>query len=421
MTDGVGGGARDRGKVEEPTLIQSLSAIAVKVARFNNQQFEMPHLTVAEARSYLQEYHDDPLVEDWVDDDRDPAEWLPEDVANDMVTSLAAAAYGTPQPTEWRRGTPPQIEDAAAYAMFVSLVRSNDRLRTRIGAIAGADSTRSDWDAFSRLTTREYGVVIDAIDGTSAAAATGANWVVTLLLYRKTTTGWDVRAVITAGPTGRVQVGSKRARSVQISHGDDRIDLLSATADPVAGRWSVAVVAAHGYARERVAPLFVTDGTRWGLPDLSLPGRHIHRPALSVYTVGGATVLAQMPTSSLGFAVIPTWSTLHDAAPLVALALLEDSFEFIRFDKVEELTPREVLRLFNDVHRPPAVTEDVSGPGTYRPIPPMVVSRRGGGGLAVSRPGDGGEPGDRVVDRIVRALHECHRSPLGLHTVAPLD
>jgi len=169
--------------------------------------------------------------------------------------------------------------------------------------------------------------------------------------------------------------------------------------------WSVAVVAASGRGRERVAPLFRTSGG-WGLPDKPHGGSVIPDPALDVLTVGGAPLLFHMITGGLAYCVVPSWQTVFDAAPLVALAMLRTNFEFTRLDNKQRLSDDDVISLFNDVHRPTKETENQTGIGTYKPIPPMLVSRRGGGPIQ-RRSGDGLDGYDSVADVIIDALHEA--------------
>ena len=124
----------------------------------------------------------------------------------------------------------------------------------------------------------------------------------------------------------------------------------------------VACVAASPRHRELVAPLFATD------VDWPLPGRETPPHAgLTVVTTGGAPAAIGLVVARLAALVLPNPQTLHDAAPMLALAALE----IPTFDERGIPVSYPALKAqFHELARPDA------GHAAYHPVPRLVFSRR---------------------------------------------
>jgi hypothetical protein len=124
----------------------------------------------------------------------------------------------------------------------------------------------------------------------------------------------------------------------------------------------VACVAASPRHRELIAPLLAT-GVDWQLPGPNTAPN----AGLTVLTLGGAPAAIGLVVARLAALVLPNPQTLHDAAPMLALAALDiASFD----ERGNPVSYPELKARFNELARPAA------GHDRFHPVPRLLFARR---------------------------------------------
>lgn len=286
-------------------------------------------------------------------------------------------------------GDPQITADRYAHDRVLELVEES--LGDVVTFVVGEESTEAEWDQAMAGAVGDLLLIIDPIDGSSLLQTTGTNWSVNFILYQITELGLDPKIAVCATQGNEVLTADLVTTTVRYrrrSHARVLADFRE-TSRP----WSVAVVGTAGQARESVAPLFRTDGG-WGLPRKFHGGVVDDDPSFDVLTVGGAPVMMNYPLGELCFLVIPVWQTVYDAAPLLALALLNKT-SFTRIDTKKTMTAAEVIESFRTFGRP--------GTPNAKPIPPMLLCRR-----------DIDDSVEGARANLLDELHRCYHNPMTL-------
>lgn len=308
-------------------------------------------------------------------------------------------------------GGPQMFIDVAMHEHLVTAI--NRRLPSV--PVVGEESKDPEWSHLPNLLPGDLVVIIDPVDGSVPFQVTGANYsIVTVLCHEVTTSDptdeghLEVIGAVLADPLGCVFILDLVEMSLilqRTSGGDTQRRLLSDPAQPLApaNPWVVASVAVSPNGRRRIAPLFRTS-RGWGMPPQKHGGTVRADPAASVVTLGGNPAACHMATGGLGFLVFAEWSTVFDAIGLLLLAVQPNRFEFTRLDTGQPITSNDLINLFHDIHRPPPPGRRTYGPGTYKPIPPILAVRAGSAPVHLA-PGElPNGPNETVADRIASAL-----------------
>lgn len=265
---------------------------------------------------------------------------------------------------ESRYGLPAIAADASAH----------EELATAIGQIwphrrvVGEEAEARAWDHALDSPPGTEIVSLDALDGSVLFDTVTYGHGATAGLYRAGH-GDAVELLYT------VTVNSTGLALVYLA-GEDAVFVGSACAEGTFRRvtatdlWPVenirhdvvACVAASPRHRELVAPLLATD------VDWQLPGQEMTPHAgLTVVTTGGAPAAIGLVVARLAALVLPNRQTLHDAAPMLALAALD----IPTFDERGNPVSYPALKArFHELARPDA------GHAAYHPVPRLVFSRR---------------------------------------------
>lgn len=301
---------------------------------------------------------------------------------------------------------------------------------------AGEESPDIDWARLRWMYDGDVLILMDPLDGSIPYSVTGQNWAVVLMRYEKIDGTLTATGVTISTPNGKVFSGDLVDRTATVTTvttiaADDDSSLFGSLRSsvvteelhdvsrprPVSDRWTLATVALKGSARKRVAELFRTGRGGWGLPPIpSADGNDTQDPPFFVNVFGGNPALVEMAEGGVRYVVLSDWQTVYDAAGLLMLALQPGRFNYWRLDnpgndfhpKPVSMTEDEVIALFHDVHAPNLAGGKVHGAGTFRPIPPMLVTEADGGAggdTAYPYPHDPSfSAGETVTERLLDAL-----------------
>jgi|JI10StandDraft_1071094.scaffolds.fasta_scaffold133791_2 hypothetical protein len=274
---------------------------------------------------------------------------------------------------------------------------------------AGEESTQTEWRYVMDLPAGNGWALIDPLDGSRNAATTGLNWAVILLLIDVTERGREVRGGVVVTSDDKVITFNveectvtMRAHLIEATlAADGTVDHFVNTieadlADPARPRRSgdihtLSTIGLTATARQRIAPFMATTGGGFGLPPLPRAGQDPqNNPGFSVNCFGGAPLMVQMAIGGVRWCIQGDWTTAFDAVGVLIMALIPGRFEFYRLDirgedwKKRKVDEETVRGWFTDIKAP---SEDAkTGPGTYKPIPPLLICEA-----------DGGDGGDRVT------------------------